>query len=95
MDAAQLGSPEGENNLAWMYQKGVGVEQDLEQALQWYRRSAAQDNGQAINNLGHFYEHGLVTSIDLDKALKYYRRGAECGNTQAIKYAFFVYTILL
>ena len=40
------------------YEKGWGVEKDLKQALTWYNKAAAQNNGPAYNSLGNFYREG-------------------------------------
>jgi TPR repeat protein len=38
-------------NLGVTYQKGCGVPRDLNAALYWYRRAAAQGNVEAIKGL--------------------------------------------
>ena len=45
--SAELGSPNGQNNLADHYENGFGVTKDLEMALYWYRKAAAQGDESA------------------------------------------------
>ena len=46
--AADRGNALAMNNLGFMYQNGLGVEQDYEEAVRWYR----QGGGRRIRN-GH------------------------------------------
>ena len=41
-----------------MYASGRGVQQDLAEALKWYRLAAAQGNAFSQNSLGLMYEKG-------------------------------------
>ena len=45
-----------QDNLAFMYQKGLGVTQDYTEAVNWYRKAAEQGNAQGQANLGDMYE---------------------------------------
>ena len=46
--AADHGDRDGQCNLAWFYEDGIGVERDMEQAAFWYRQAALQDHDLAI-----------------------------------------------
>ena len=48
---AESGNAEAQCRLGAMYQLGLGVEVDEEQAIAWYRRAGEQGNGVANNNL--------------------------------------------
>ena len=41
----------GENSLGYMYQNGLGVRQDYNEALKWYRKSANQGYRHARDNM--------------------------------------------
>jgi len=48
---AENGNAEAQCRLGAMYQLGLGIERDEEQAIIWYRRAGEQGNGIANNNL--------------------------------------------
>lgn len=45
--AAELGHPEAQINMGLIYANGEGVDRDLDKALYWYSKAAAQGNGLA------------------------------------------------
>ena len=49
--AAEQGSDYAQSYLGIMYQEGQGVEQDLEEAIKWYRLAASQGDATAQKNL--------------------------------------------
>jgi len=83
--AAQVGSPEAQFELAKLYEKGLGVQQDEARALELYRASADQNFPDALNDLGFmFYQGGLGLGRDSDQALKYFERAADQKHPQAM-----------
>ena len=55
-EEAEKGNATAEYGLGHMYQYGIGVPQDLSQAVKWYRQAAAQgypDAQNQLNRLGH------------------------------------------
>lgn len=63
-------------HLGWMYQDGIGTQQDYEQAVFWYQKSSDLGNIIATNNLADKYEHGLGVPLDLDMAIGLYQEAA-------------------
>ena len=59
-------------NLAGMYAKGYGVEQDYAQAMQWCRRAADQGNVGAQQQIGVMYHFGYGVPKDLLQAYFWY-----------------------
>ncbi|GBC31259.2 kinase-like domain-containing protein [Rhizophagus irregularis DAOM 181602=DAOM 197198] len=49
--AANSGNSSAQNNLAYMYEYGKGTEEDINQAIYWYKKSANQGFQLAKNNL--------------------------------------------
>jgi TPR repeat protein len=49
--AAEAGYGEAEFLLGWMYEKGRGVEINLETAREWYRKAAAKQHSLATKSL--------------------------------------------
>ncbi|HEY2337412.1 MAG TPA: sel1 repeat family protein, partial [Burkholderiales bacterium] len=50
LSAAQ-GYALGQNNLGAAYEFGIGTGSNLDEAIVWYKRAAAQNNARAIGNL--------------------------------------------
>ena len=69
------------NNLAFLYQYGWGVNQDLLEAAKWYGRAAQQGDAMAQANLGLMYQagHGGLPR-DQVEAYKWFLLSAEQGN---------------
>jgi TPR repeat protein len=72
-------------NLGTFYLFGRGVARDYNQARQWYEKSAAMGNAEAMNGLGAIYENGLGVTRDHVQAHQWYERGAEGGSEGAKK----------
>ena len=66
------------------YEKGWGVEQDVKEALVWYRKAAAQGNGPAYNSIGNFYRMGTGVKADPKQAFEWYQKGAAEKDAQAM-----------
>jgi TPR repeat protein len=78
-DANLLGSTDAFENgsaaqcsVADMYERGLGVEQDLTQARHWYVKAAALDNHIAQYQLGLMYKNGLGVAQDNAQALDWF-----------------------
>ena len=66
-----------------MYYFGIGVEQGIPKAMEWYIIAADQDLDLAQLNIGGLYENGYGVPQDYDKAFKWYKKAADQGNQQA------------
>ena len=76
--AIDLGSVSAMNNLAFMYEKGQGVPQDYEKAMELYEEAAEGGNFVSMNNLGINYEKGECgQEINLEESLKWYHMAAD------------------
>jgi len=60
--------------LAYLYERGLGVKQDLAQATAWYEKAALQGSSYAENSLGQLYARDQP-----DKSLLYHLRAAGQG----------------
>ena len=70
-------------NLGDHYQNGLGVPQDLSQALYWYSRSAEKENCVAEFSLGTLYAEGKGVERDLAAAIEWFERASEHGSSDA------------
>ncbi|MDF1588839.1 MAG: tetratricopeptide repeat protein [Gammaproteobacteria bacterium] len=79
--AAEQGDATAQYVLATLYNNGQGVEKNSQKAVEWYQKSAEQNNDLAQYSLGIMYEFG---DEGLDKneqeAQKWYRLAANNGN---------------
>jgi len=79
--AAESGDSNAQYILANLYNNGQGVEFDDQLAVEWYKKSAEQNNDLAQYSLGIMYEFG-EGDLDQDEqeAKKWYRLAADNGN---------------
>lgn len=80
---AELGYAKAEAALAWMYYTGNGIEKDISQAIEWYRKAAQQGHAIAQNNLGVMYENGQTGRVNEQAAASWYRNAADEGYAYA------------
>ena len=55
---AEKGDAQAQYDLGEAYYQGNNVEQDYEQAFEWYKTSAAKGNLDAIFSVGYMYDFG-------------------------------------
>jgi len=72
--------------LAWLYQFGNEVVQDLPKANQLWQKAAKLSNADAMVILGINYQNGNGVEQDLPKANQLYQQAVELGNTDAMTY---------
>lgn len=73
-------------DLAYLYQNGLGTQQDDEQAFYWFRKSAESGNISAQGYLGWMYERGRGLKVDSEMAAFWYQNAAEQGHPTAQYY---------
>ena len=80
---AEQGHADAQYRLGLCYEKGEGVEQNLQEAVKWYRKSAEQGHTVAQKKMGWCYMLGKGEAQDSEEAVKWYRRAAEWGGVNA------------
>ena len=70
--AAVLGNADGQKKLADFYYDGNGVEQDLQNAIEWYENASDRDSKEAQYALGQIY----AQQGEYDRAYEYYLAAA-------------------
>jgi TPR repeat protein len=78
---AEGGDPAAQFNIAMMYVRGEGVERDLQQAANWFRKSAEQGRVDAQARLGALYAHGQGVQQDFGEAARWLNKAAEGGDS--------------
>jgi TPR repeat protein len=81
---ADNGHSRAQFNLAYMYEFGISVPANSEEAVKWYLRSAEQGYARAQNFLGWMYEMGKGVAQDRAEALKWLRLAADQGSDDAL-----------
>ncbi|MDV5227421.1 tetratricopeptide repeat protein [Providencia rettgeri] len=77
--AAKNGYAKSENNIAYLYQHGLGVDIDYKKAMEWYLKSASKNDAGAMYNIGYLYEKGLGVPVDIEKAKEWYDKAYSLG----------------
>jgi hypothetical protein len=81
--AAGAGDPTAAHRLGALYERGRGVEQDLEEAERWYREAAREGEVDALYNLGALLERGAGRPRDARAAADLFRRASDQRDAQA------------
>ncbi len=81
---AKGGDPAAQYNLAILYEYGLGVFKDLDQAVGWYVKSAEQGFPEAQVSVGDLYLDGYWGDPDDSEAADWYGFAAEQGHQEAI-----------
>lgn len=76
LELARQGYPLAECQVGYFYLKGLGVEQNFEQAFYWTQHSAQHGDRDAQCNLASFYEDGVGTQRDMERAKYWYAQAA-------------------
>lgn len=71
--------------LAYLFEKGLGVEQSDDDALLYYKMAADLGDLDAKRNIGLMYQHGVGVEHDLLVALMCYLTAAKEGHPDAIQ----------
>jgi hypothetical protein len=80
---AQRGNADAQRNLGNMYHEGLGVPQDYNEAIKWYRLAADQGHPSAQSNLANMYHEGEGLPRDDKEAVRWYCLAANQGHAPA------------
>lgn len=69
--------------LGTYYEDGLGVRQDYEKALHWYKESAKQNNSEGQLQVGRAYYKGQGIEQDYEKARYWYLKSAKQNNANS------------
>jgi uncharacterized protein len=78
--AAEAGMRDAVLAMGWFYLNGIGVEQNIEQAERWYRKSARQGEPKAMFSLGQM----AYDERDYADALVWFRRAVDKGHAKSL-----------
>ena len=77
---------EGQRRFGALRRGGMGVEKNVEDGLEWYRKAAMQGDIYAAHELGDTYRFGDEVEPDIEEAMKWYSVAAEHGDSIAKAY---------
>lgn len=80
---ANQGNDHAQFYLAKRYQKGIGIAQDTQKAIEWYTRAGNQNVTPAQLNLGLMYVRGEGVPADGIKARYWLEKAAKRGDNRA------------
>jgi hypothetical protein len=80
---AEKGDPAAQVKYGLMLAQGFGVARDPAAAVEWFRKSAAQNHPEGQYMLGVAYDIGDAGGIDRAAAEQWYRKSAEQGYADA------------
>jgi TPR repeat protein len=82
---AEHGNPEAQYHLGMMYNNGLGVSKNPQNAFEWFRKAAIAGEPLASYKIGCYYggQFENVVAIDLSKALEYKLVAATAGYSLA------------
>jgi TPR repeat protein len=70
-------------NIGVLYHNGKGVQQDYQQARQWYEKAVAAGDAAAMTYIGVLYHNGNGVDRDYKQARHWYEKAATAGNADA------------
>ena len=71
--------------IGFMYSKGLGVEQDNEQAVCWFELAASQGDTYSQVNLGMLYANGLGVEQNYEKAKHWCEKAAKRNDVGVLR----------
>ncbi len=76
---AELGHPDAQYRVAIMFQNGLGMALNLQQALKWMQAAADQEYALAQHGLGFMYMQGEGVEQSDEQALHWFKLAADQG----------------
>jgi len=83
LKAAVKGYAPAQKELAWMYNKALGTDQNVQEMFYWLNKAALQNHASAQYNLAMMYYHGVGVTKDKIKAAHWLRKAAKNGYQEA------------
>jgi len=80
---AHLGVAMAQHFLGWHYHKGIGTDQNDQQAVFWWQKAAVQGIAEAQQGLGWAYANGRGVDEDPAEAYRWYNRAVAGGDEEA------------
>ncbi len=86
---ATEGDMRAQGMLGWLYKKGYGVPEDINEAVKWFKLAAEQGHGFSQNEIGQAYYTGKGAPQDLIRAAMWFNlsklRGFGLANRNSVE----------
>ena len=66
LSKAEGGDPFSQNNIAHMYQNGIGTQKDIHSAFNWYMKAGEQGQVNAMTSIASYYLDGEIYDVNDD-----------------------------
>jgi len=83
LKSARLGAPDAQYEVGLMYANGIGVEQDIGQAVHWVSQAAKRGMAAAQYLLATRYEAGIGVAQSAHLAMLWFSKAADQGHAKA------------
>jgi uncharacterized protein len=83
LQAAQLGDASAQYQLAMLYRRGFGVQQDIDRAEHWFVHAHESEHADATYQLAIILDEGLNNAEDNQRAAELYAEASKLGHGQA------------
>ena len=80
---AEDGCAPAQRALGSLYERGQGVEKNAENAFEWTKKAAEQNDPVAMFNLACYHDKGFGAKKNQQTALTWYRKAADYGHPEA------------
>ena len=90
---AEAGYGRAQIRMGFIYERGLGVEQDYKKAFEWYQKGVANGAMLGLARIGWMHERGLGFDKNYYKAVSYYKRAAEEGVPWGYAFLGYLYQI--
>jgi TPR repeat protein len=77
--AADKGNHRAMNDIGLMHLNGLGIPQNLNQAMWWFRQAADKGSAIGMSNVGEMYAKGIGVSRDCQTARQWLEKSATAG----------------
>ena len=77
LKAAEQDNSSFQSDVAYMYEKGIGVEQDYEKAFEWYLKAGYKGDKFKYTTIGDCYRLGKGIEQDYEKAVYWYLKAVK------------------
>lgn len=83
LEKAKAGDVDAQYYLAFQYELGIDVEQNIQQAHYWYNKAAEQKDARSQYSLGYLYSEGIGVKQDLALAKQWYEKSSQQNYAEA------------
>ena len=85
LPVAKRGDSNAQNQIGYLYSRGLGVSRDYTEAEKWFRKAAEQGDPAAQSNLGYAFYGGQGVARNFEEAAEWLRKSAEQDGVNSVK----------